>query len=75
MIFWAVKNMIIASRVDSGGQSGLSPFVYKNALTGARHFKTEELVQMSSDLVSMVHRVRTGDGDMDVMLEKWMLGV
>lgn len=75
VIFWAVKNMIIASKVDGAGQSGLSPFVYKNALTGARHFKTEELVQMSSDLVGMVHRVRTGDGDMDVMLEKWMLEV
>ena len=75
VIFWAVKNMIICSRVSSQKESGLAPYSYSSSLTGSRHFKTEELVQMSSDLVAMIHRVRTGEGDMDVMLEKWMLEV
>jgi hypothetical protein len=30
---------------------------------------------MSVDLVEMVHKVRNGDGEMEVMLEKWVLGV
>ena len=75
VVFWAVKNMIIASRVDSQKDSGLSPFVYRSALTGTRHYKTEELKEMSSSLIDMVHRVRNGEGEMDIMLEKWMLGV
>jgi hypothetical protein len=30
---------------------------------------------MSSDLVEMTHKVRNGDGEMEVMLEKWVLEI
>lgn len=73
VMFWAVKNMIICSTAESQKDSGLSPFVYKNSLTGSRHFKIEELKKMSEGLVGMLHKVRTGNGEMEVMLEKWML--
>ena len=73
IFFWQIKNMILASRARSQVETGLAPFPYKNALTGARNYKTEELSQMSSELVEMTHRVREGDGDMDIMLEKWIL--
>lgn len=75
ILFWQVKNMLLASKADSQKDTGLSPFVYKNALTGARNFTEEELSQMSTDLVYMTHRVRSGEGDMEVMVEKWMLGL
>ncbi|MFZ2621485.1 MAG: hypothetical protein WAX85_00350 [Minisyncoccia bacterium] len=73
IFFWQVKNMILASRAGSSNETGLSPFVYKNALTGARNYKTEELQKMSSDLVDMTHRVRQGKGQLEVILEKWVL--
>ncbi len=75
VIFWAVKNMIITSRVDSPRESGLTPFSYSKALSGSRNYKVEELKKMSNDLVKMVHRVRTGEGEMEVMMEKWMLSI
>ncbi len=73
IFFWQVKNMILANRAKSSLETGLSPFVYKKALTGTRNYKTEELSQMSSELVMMTHKVRQGEGDMDIMLEKWIL--
>jgi len=75
ILFWQVKNMLLASKADSQKDTGLSPFVYKNALTGSRNFTKEELTQMSTDLVHMTHRVRSGEGEMEVMVEKWMLGL
>jgi hypothetical protein len=75
ILFWQVKNMILASMAGSATETGLSPFVYKNALTGARNYKNEDLQKMSSDLVDMTHRVRQGKGDLEVMMEKWMLGL
>jgi DNA polymerase III delta subunit len=75
ILFWQVKNMILASRAGSATETGLSPFVYKNALTGARNYKNEDLQKMSSDLVDMTHRVRQGKGDLEVMMEKWVLGL
>lgn len=75
LIFWAVKNMIITSHADSQKESGLTPFQYSKALSGSRNYKTEELQKMSSNLVEMIHKVRSGEGDLGVMLEKWILTI
>lgn len=75
ILFWQVKNMLLASRADSGNETGLAPFVYKNALTGARKYKQEDLVFMSNSLVDMTHKVRQGEGDLGVMLERWVLSL
>ena len=75
IFFWQIKNMILASRSKSSNETGLSPFVYKNALSGGRNYKTEDLQRMSGELVDMTHKVRTGEGDMEVMLEKWVLSL
>jgi uncharacterized membrane protein len=75
VLFWAVKNMIIAARVDSQKESGLSPFSYSKALSGGRNYKLSELKKMSGRLVEMVHKVRNGDGETEIMLEKWILTI
>jgi DNA polymerase III delta subunit len=73
ILFWQLKNMLLASRAKDPKETGLSPYAYKNALSGGRNFTEEELVSLSSRLVDITHRVRTGDGQMTVMLEKWIL--
>ncbi|MFA5888883.1 MAG: hypothetical protein WCW47_02775 [Candidatus Paceibacterota bacterium] len=73
VLFWAMKNMIIAGKVSSQKESGLAPFSYSKALSGSRNYKSEELQKMSSDLIEMTHRVRQGEGDLEVMMEKWIL--
>ena len=75
ILFWQVKNMILSSRASSSNETGLSPFVYKNALRGARNYKTEDLQKMSGELVDMTHKVRSGEGELAVMLEKWVLSL
>ncbi|HEY4505467.1 MAG TPA: hypothetical protein VJG67_02150 [Candidatus Paceibacterota bacterium] len=73
IFFWQIKNMILASRAKSQKETGLAPFPHSNALSGARNYKTEELREMSSSLVNITHKVRQGEGDLDIMLEKWIL--
>ncbi len=75
IFFWQIKNMILASRSKSSNETGLSLFVYKNALSGSRNYKTEDLQRMSGELVEMTHKVRSGEGELEVMLEKWVLGL
>ena len=65
--------MLLAGRADSQSDAGLSPFVYKNALSGSRKYKNEELKKMSRELVEMTHKVRNGQGQLETMLEKWVL--
>lgn len=73
VFFWAVKNMIIASKVGSQKESGLAPYSYSKALSGGRNYKEEELQEMSSGLVEMTHKVRQGEGELEILMEKWIL--
>ncbi|MBI4155856.1 MAG: hypothetical protein HY507_01320 [Candidatus Zambryskibacteria bacterium] len=41
-------------------------------LNGVRTYSLEELRSMSSQLVNMTHRVRQGEGELEIMLEKWI---
>jgi DNA polymerase III delta subunit len=75
IFFWQIKNMLLATKAKSQTETGLSPFVYTNALRGARKYKTEELLKMSSELVGMTHKVRSGEGELEIMMEKWVLGI
>lgn len=73
IFFWQIKNMLIASKVKSGSEAGLAPYVYSKALSGSRNYKTEDLENMSQVLVEMTDKVRNGEGDLNIMLEKWIL--
>ena len=73
ILFWQIKNMIIASRSKNISETGLSPFVYQNAISGSKKYNREELQKMANDLVEMTHKVRIGMGELDFMLEKWIL--
>ena len=75
IFFWQVKNMILTSCAQNQADTGLSLFAYKNALTGSRKYKIEELKVILSGLVDMTHKVRQGKGELPVMLEKWILNI
>jgi DNA polymerase III delta subunit len=75
ILFWQVKNMLLAGKAKDMKEAGLSPFAYKNALTGSRQYRAGELEKLSGELVDMTHRVRQGEGELSVMLEKWVLGL
>lgn len=73
VLFWALKNMIIVGKAGSQKESGLAPFSYSKALSSGRNYKSDELQKMSSNLVEMTHKVRRGEGELEGMLEKWIL--
>ncbi len=74
IFFWQIKNMLIASQ-SNPAESGLSPFVYKNTQSGAKKYSQEKLKELSNSLVEMTHRVRQGEGELGIMLEKWVLEI
>ena len=75
LFFWQVKAMLGALNSESAMFAGLNPFVYKKSLEFARNFKKEELVDLSSKLISIYHEARRGAIDFDVALERWVLEV
>jgi DNA polymerase III delta subunit len=75
LLFWQVKSMLQASNSKSAQDSGLKPFVYGKALRYADNYSPLELKKKSSELVSIYHEARRGNGEFDIALEKFILGL
>jgi DNA polymerase III delta subunit len=74
-LFWAFKNILIASKTKSAGESGLKPFVYSNAKRAAEKFSQEELDEKFWQLTKLLGDSRRGEGELEVLVERWVLGV
>jgi DNA polymerase III delta subunit len=75
VLFWQVKNICIAHHTKNASESKLSPFVDKKARSFAKNFTPQELNGISNMLVDATHKVRQGEGEMEVLLEKTILSL
>lgn len=75
VLFWQVKNITLAMYTKSASESKLSPFVDSKARKFAKNFTKEELKEISSALVDATEKVRNGEGEMEVLLERVVLRV
>jgi DNA polymerase III delta subunit len=75
VLFWQVKNITLAMHTQSASESKLSPFVDSKARKFAKNFTKEELKDISSALVDATEKVRNGEGEMEVLLERVVLAI
>jgi len=75
LLFWQMKSMLQAAASKSAAEAGQKPFVYGKAARFAKNYSPLELKKKSAELVSIYHDARRGGEDMDVAMEKWILGV
>lgn len=75
LLFWQVKTMLLAAGAGSAEESSLKPFVFSKAKSAARNYSKDELIKLSEDLVRLYHEVRRGKVDMEIGLERFVLGV
>lgn len=75
VLFWQVKNIILAMHTKSVSESKLSPFVDSKARKFVKNFTEEELKEISGALVEATEKVRNGEGEMEVLLERVVLRV
>lgn len=74
-LFWQAKSMLLASKAQSAEEAGMKPFVYSKSLKMAKNFSNEELLKLSSNLISISHDSRRGIHDFDIALERFCLEV
>lgn len=75
ILFWQVKNMLLASKVKSANDAGLSPFVFSKAQGFSKNFSAEELEKKSADLIELYHDARRGIHDFSLSLERFILSI
>jgi len=74
-IFWQIKVMILAMNSKSATEAGLNPFVYSKAKKGAGNYKGGELNNLLEQTIVLYHDGHRGLVDLELGIEKMMLGV
>jgi len=74
-IVWQVKSMLIASKTKSVAETDMKAFPYSKAKSFLRNFKSGELEKLSEDLVIGYHQARRGEGEIETLVEKMLLGL
>ena len=72
---WSIKNLLLVKRSTNSKDSGLAPFPLKKAMRDAKNFSEEELVKLHGGLVDLYHQTRFESKDLQVELERFILGV
>jgi hypothetical protein len=75
ILFWQVKNMLLALKTATPEEAGISPFPYKKAKQYAGNFSEDELQTMSADLVALAHDARRGKHNFEIAVERWVLAL
>ena len=75
LLFWQMKSMLQAALSKSAIEAGQKPFVYSKSSRYAKNYSLFELKQKSAELVGIYHDARRGGDDMEVGLEKLILGL
>ena len=74
-VVWQIKNMLIVRKINTAAEAGLNPFVYSKAKGFLKNFKEGELERLSEELVSGYHNARRGKGEIETLVEKFVLNL
>ena len=74
-LWWQLKTMRMAGLTKSAEEAGMKDFSYNKAKQALRKYSKEEVERLSQELLVLYHDAHAGKGDMELSLEKWVLGV
>lgn len=74
-LHWAVRAMLAASRERTPEEAGLKPYPFEKARRGAARFSRGELYALSRSLISLYHDAHRGHHELDLALERWVIGL
>lgn len=77
ILFWQIKSMILSKDKKADDmtikETGLNPFVFKKSAAYSKNFNSEELKNLSSNIVLLYHDAHRGLLDLNIGLEKFIL--
>ncbi len=72
-LIWQARALVLATKTKSAEESGLKPFVYSKAKRAGARLGESGAEEISRELVHLVHRSRLGAGDLEDLLEAFLL--
>ncbi len=74
-LWWQLKSLRLAAVTKSAGEAGMKDFPYNKAKRALGKFKPGEIETLSHSLLTLQHESRLGKRDLDLALERWVLGI
>lgn len=75
ILFWQLRTMFQTLRSQTAEHAGLKSFVFNKAKGYLKNYSEQELKKMSADLVFLYHNARRSGLELDLALEKFILGL
>lgn len=73
LLFWCIKNMIIAEYSPNAESAGMHAFVYGKAKSAAKGFQKGELQKLLVEVCALVHEATYGGLDLETAMEAFIL--
>lgn len=70
---WQARALVLASKTKSAAEAGLKPFVYSKAKRASTRLGEEGAESLSRELVHLLHDSRMGKGNLEDLLEVFLL--
>jgi len=75
VLLWQAKAMALASKGKNAGSTGLKPFVYSKAKNAGARYSKQEMEDLPWSLTKTLHNARLESEDLNLAMERWVLGV
>ncbi|MDO8590967.1 MAG: hypothetical protein Q7R65_03235 [bacterium] len=75
ILFWQIKNLMLARESASASAVGLNPFVFGKSKRYSRNFSPDELTKLAIELITLYHDSHRGQVDFEAGLERFVLKV
>lgn len=75
VLFWQLKNMLLAKQYTSAEEAGVKPFVWNKARAFAKNWSDDELKALSGKMVALYHDAHRGICNFSVALERFALTI
>lgn len=72
-LMWQARALVLASKTKNAEEAGLKPFVYSKAKRATSRLGIDGAEELSRSLVHLVHQSRLGGGDLEDLLEAFLL--
>jgi DNA polymerase III delta subunit len=74
-LWWQLKSLRLAAVTKNAAEAGMKDFPYNKAKRSLGKFKPGEIETLSHSLLTLQHESRLGKRDLDLALERWVLGI
>jgi len=74
LLWWQLKSLRLAEVTSNASEAGMKDFPYNKAKRALAKFAPGEVTQLSHSLLELYHDGHAGVRDIDLALERWVLG-